>query len=99
MKFYFMFNLIFTGYFLRDYIRWVLVAAEHQDDAVVILILVLLYAIVSMPFAWGYILINIATGYLYGVVKGTLVTIFTATAGIFIAHHLIRMCMSKYVRR
>ena len=88
-----------AGYFLRDYIRWVLVAAEHQDDAVVILILGLLYAIVSLPFAWGYILINIATGYLYGVFKGTLVTILTATAGVLVAHHLIRACMSKYVRR
>ena len=92
-------NRTFTGYFLRDYIRWVLVAAEHQDDAVVIVILWLLYAVVSLPFAWGYILINIATGYLYGVFKGTLVTIITATAGVFVAHHLIRACMAKYVRR
>ena len=88
--------LLFSGYFFRDYITRVLVFVESQDDAVIFLILIFLYVLVSMPFAWGYILINVATGYLYGMIKGILITFITATIGIFIAHYLIRACLTKY---
>jgi len=95
-------NLFFiqqTGYFFRDYVRLILVSAEHQDSAVVVAVLAALYYFVSLPFAWGYILINIATGYLFGVAKGTLVTVATATAGVACAHWTIRLCMVRLVKR
>ena len=96
----FLFSLLFcSGYLLRDYIQRVLVVAENQDDLVVFVILVLLYFLVSMPFAWGYILINVATGYLYGMVKGTVVTFVTATTGVLLAHHLIKCVLGKYIGR
>ena len=46
----------------RDYIHSVLRWIESQPDALVFLILVFLYTLVSLPIAWGYIIINIATG-------------------------------------
>ena len=58
--------LFLSGYFFRDYIQRFLVVVEDQNGAVVFLALVLLYFFVSLPFAWGYIIVNIATGYLYG---------------------------------
>ena len=91
--------LCMSGYFFRDYIRRVLVVVEHQDDVAIIAVLTLLYVLVSLPFAWGYLVINIATGYLYGLVKGLLVTMFTATLGILIAHFIIKKLLTKYVRR
>ena len=38
-----------------------------QNDVTIFLILSLLYFAVSLPFAWGYIVVNVATG--YGVVR------------------------------
>ena len=46
----------------RDYIHSVLRWIESQPDALVVVILVFLYTLVSLPIAWGYIIINIATG-------------------------------------
>ena len=39
-------------------LRWI----ESQPDALVFVILVVLYTLVSLPIAWGYIIVNIATG-------------------------------------
>ena len=46
----------------RDYIHSVLRWIESQPDALVCVSLVVLYTLVSLPIAWGYIIINIATG-------------------------------------
>jgi protein maelstrom len=48
--------------FFRDYIHSVLRWIESQPDALVFVILIVLYTLVSLPIAWGYIIINIATG-------------------------------------
>ena len=58
--------LICSGYFFRDYIQMLLACVENQNDLIVFPILILLYMLVSLPFAWGYLIINIATGYMYG---------------------------------
>jgi protein maelstrom len=76
-------------------LRWV----EDQPDPIVFLILVGLYTWVSLPVAWGYIIINIATGYLYGLGVGLLVTFASATLGIILAHYLIKTFLVKYVER
>lgn len=90
--------LVCSMYLWRDYVHDLLLWTEHQPDYVVILIFLGLFTIVSLPFAWGYIIINIACGYIFGVVHGTLVTLFTATAGTLIAHFIIKSCMVSYVR-
>ena len=50
----------------RDYIHAVLLWTEHQPPAVVLLIFVALFTLVSLPLAWGYIVVNLACGYLFG---------------------------------
>ena len=64
---------------------------ELQPPATVLLIFVLLYTLVSLPVVWGYIVINLACGYLYGVAHGIAVTIVTATIGVTIAHVLCKV--------
>lgn len=91
--------LLFFGYLLSDSIQMILVVLENQNDGIIIAILTVLYAVVSMPFAWGYIIINVTTGYLFGIVKGLLVTVVTATPGIVIAHYLIKTCLPVQVRQ
>ena len=77
--------LIYLMYLLKDYVHAVLLWAETQPWAV-IFIFIALFTLVSLPLAWGYIVINLACGYLFGALYGLLVTVFTATIGICIAH-------------
>ena len=44
--------------YIHTILRWV----ESQPDPIVFSILVVLYILVSLPIAWGYIVINAATG-------------------------------------
>eukprot|EP00094_Tigriopus_californicus_P007898 TCALIF_07602-PA protein Name:"Similar to TMEM64 Transmembrane protein 64 (Homo sapiens)" AED:0.07 eAED:0.08 QI:0/0/0/1/1/1/2/0/234 len=97
-SFFLLTTCLSLGYFLRDSVRWILVVVEHQDDWTIMTALILLYILVSMPFAWGYIVINVATGYLYGFVKGILVTIVTATIGILVAFLIVRKFLGPCVR-
>ena len=62
-------------------------------------ILVVLYILVSLPVAWGYIVINAATGYLYGLQMGILVTFISATLGTIFAHYVIKTFLVKHVQR
>jgi len=74
----------------RDYIKHVLLSLEHNDMIVSFLIFLVLFTAVSFPFAWGYILLNIAAGYLFGLVGGFLIMISCATVGVIIAHVTLR---------
>ncbi len=87
------------SFIFRDYVHSVLRWVESQSNPLVFLILVGLYILVSLPFAWGYIVINIATGYLYGMLYGIVVTFITATIGIFVAHLLIKAFLVKHVQQ
>lgn len=91
--------LVCSGYFFRDYIQRLLASVEDQNDIIVFPMLILLYVFVSMPFAWGYLIINIATGYMYGFWRGLLVTMITSIIGIAIAHLIIRRFMVKFVKK
>ena len=42
-------------------------------------------------FFQGYIVINLACGYLYGLLHGIAVTVITATIGVVIAHILCKV--------
>jgi len=94
-----LFLLIISSFLFRDYIHSVLRWVESQPDPLVFIILILLYTLVSLPFAWGYIVINIATGYLYGLKIGILVTFCSATMGIIVAHFIIKSFFVTYVER
>lgn len=78
---------LFVG---RDYVKDILLWLEKQNEIIVLAIFILLFTIVSFPFMWGYILINLACGYVYGVVIGLIIVITTVFIGITIAHFLMR---------
>jgi uncharacterized membrane protein YdjX (TVP38/TMEM64 family) len=59
----------------------------------------LLFVIVSFPMAWGYIVLNVAAGYLYGLAWGVLLTSFGAGLGSLISFVICRRFMNGYVRR
>ena len=101
--------LVFSMYYMRDYIHAVLLWTELQPPYTVFIIFVALYTLVSLPVVWvspfsqsrintkttpflqGYIVINLACGYVYGLLHGIAVTVITATIGVIIAHILCKV--------
>ena len=39
------------------------------------------------------------SGYMYGIVNGTLITLVTATLGIFFAHHIMKKFLVQYIQK
>jgi len=89
--------LFYLMYLLKDYVHAVLLWAENQPPWAIIFIFIALFTLVSLPLAWGYIVVNLACGYLFGALYGLLVTVFTATTGIFIAHIISKYFLSSYI--
>ena len=50
------------AYVCRDYVHAVLLWTEQEPPWVVTIIFAALFTLVSLPLAWGYIVINMAAG-------------------------------------
>jgi len=74
----------------QDYIKYVLMSLEHSGIVVSFVVFLMLFMAVSFPLTWGYILLKISAGYLFGFLGGLLVIISCATFGITVAHVTIR---------
>lgn len=84
----------------RDSIYHVLLWIEKQDIWVTILMFAALFTVVSLPLTWGYILLNLACGYLFGILAGILVVITTAATGVLLAHILVKqLCLGFITTR
>ena len=83
----------------RDYIKYLLLSLEETSMWISFLIFALLFTIVSFPMTWGYILLNIAAGYLYGFYMGLVIILLCALFGLLTAHTVIRRFFSDFVRK
>ena len=81
----------------RDYIKYVLLSLETSNFAVSFLVFLVLFIAVSFPMTWGYILLNVAAGYLYGPLTGVAVVMGCALCGVLTAHLVIRGCLREVV--
>ncbi len=81
----------------KDYLKFLLLWMENIDLRIAAVIFIALYILVSFPMMWGYIILNVSAGYLYGLLYGTLLTCGCALLGIFLAHEVTRRCFSEYV--
>lgn len=63
---------------------------NHESQLLKPIFICLLVTIVSFPFTWGYVLINIATGYWYGIWLGAVIMSLSAVVGISISLFVIR---------
>ncbi|XP_068245309.1 uncharacterized protein [Palaemon carinicauda] len=88
-----------VAYFCRDYVRKILLWMDAQELWVVILVFLALFTVVSFPFTWGYIVINIAAGYMFGTWKGLGLTFGTVTLAVTLVHTIIRGCLREFVRK
>ena len=82
----------------RDYIKYVVMSLEHSGVITSFVVFLMLFTAVSFPCTWGYMLLNIAAGYLYGLVGGILIIVSCATLGITLAHITIRKFFGDLVR-
>lgn len=87
--------LLFVG---RDYVRWTLYWLQDQEEWIVFLLFVTLFTVVSFPFTWGYILLNVAAGYLQGLVLGIIVVMVAVAVGVFIAHLSIKRFLTDFFK-
>jgi len=83
----------------RDYVKYVLLSLENSNIAISFVIFALLFTTVSFPIAWGYILLNVAAGYLYGLAGGLVIVVSCAMFGVVMAHlviqHFLRDCVQS----
>lgn len=75
----------------KIYITFVLVWLEKQDPIIVLATICCLFVLVSLPISIGYIVLVVASGYLFGMVKGLMIVIFGANFGLLIAHNILKV--------
>lgn len=59
----------------------------------------LLFVVVSFPMMWGYIILNLGAGYIYGLVGGSIVTAIGANLGALVSFLVCRAMWKEYVMR
>ena len=60
-------------------------------------IFVALFVLVAFPMMWGYIVLNVAAGYLYGLWRGVALTACSATFGALVSFVLCRRFFVEYI--
>eukprot|EP00047_Mylnosiga_fluctuans_P016865 m.56998 g.56998 ORF g.56998 m.56998 type:complete len:382 (-) comp6806_c0_seq2:361-1506(-) len=85
--------LVLCHRYLGPFLDWISELNGWQGP----LLLCLLFVLVSFPMAWGYIIINLGAGYIYGLFYGTLVTIVGANIGALVSFVICRRLWRDYV--
>lgn len=78
------------AYLTRDYTKQFLLWIEMQNPWVIVSILLVSFMVVSFPIIVGYFVLMLTSGYLFGAIKGILIIIAGANAGIAIVHWTVR---------
>ena len=82
--------------FGHRYIRLMLLWLQEEDVSVGLLIFTLLFFVISFPLFWGYALLLLAAGYLYGCVCGPLVVVGCGGVALACANAVMRTCCRGY---
>lgn len=82
---------------VRQYLKDLLLWVESLDSLVGALLFIVGLIIVSFPFGWGYIVLNVAAGYLYGFVLGMGIVMVGVLIGTFVAHLVCKRLLTEWV--
>lgn len=82
-------------YSFRDTAKGVLLWIETQNTWIIFVIFLCMFIIVSFPVTVGYLVLIIASGYLFGFIRGLLTVMIGANLGVAIAHNTIKSLQSK----
>lgn len=80
----------------REYMNQILNWLETLPLIYSLCLFVLLFTIISFPFGFGYIILNMTSGYLYGMAKGQAVVTISVAIGFSIAFLLLRSCLREW---
>jgi len=80
----------------KTYVKALLLWLSYQDPVLVYFLFMLMFTLVSFPFLWGYMLLVLSSGYLFGLARGLITVIVSANIGVAIAHYSIRAFHKKY---
>ncbi|XP_055968550.1 transmembrane protein 64 [Sorex fumeus] len=78
---------------LQHLLLWV----ESLDSLLGVLLFVVGFIVVSFPCGWGYIVLNVAAGYLYGFVLGMGLMVVGVLIGTFVAHVVCKRLLTARV--
>lgn len=82
---------------VRQYLKDLLLWVESLDSFVGALLFIVGLIIVSFPCGWGYIVLNVAAGYLYGFVLGMGLVMVGVLIGTFVAHLVCKRLLTDWV--
>lgn len=82
---------------VRQYLKDLLLWVESLDSLVGALLFIVGLIIVSFPCGWGYIVLNVAAGYLYGFVLGMGLVMVGVLIGTFVAHLVCKRLLTDWV--
>ena len=80
--------------FVKDLLEWL----QNLDEWARVFLFVIMFTVVSFPMTWGYILLNVAAGYLYGFLLGFFIVIISVLCGLGTAFIVCRRCLRDFVR-
>ena len=63
-----------------------------------LIVFTILFTLVSLPFGCGYVMINMAAGYVHGFVEGQVLVVISVAIGFSIAFLLCRSCLRLYAQ-
>ncbi|XP_053323386.1 transmembrane protein 64 [Spea bombifrons] len=86
-------SLALVRHYLKDLLLWV----ESLDSVFGVLLFVVGFILVSLPCVWGYIVLNVAAGYLYGLGWGIGLVVVGVLIGTFIAHLVCKKLLTHWV--
>ncbi|XP_062917577.1 transmembrane protein 64 isoform X3 [Mobula hypostoma] len=86
-------SLALVRRYLKDLLLWV----ESLDSLVGALLFIVGFIAVSFPCSWGYIVLNVAAGYLYGFMLGLGLVVIGVLIGTFIAHLVCKRLLTVWV--
>nr|XP_008533446.1 PREDICTED: transmembrane protein 64 [Equus przewalskii] len=82
---------------VRRYLQHLLLWVESLDSLLGVLLFIVGFIVVSFPCGWGYIVLNVAAGYLYGFVLGMGLMVVGILIGTFIAHVVCKRLLTAWV--
>lgn len=88
-------GLVLLIYSFRETAKGILYWIETQNSWTVFVIFLCMFTIVSFPVTVGYLVLIIASGYLFGFVRGLLTVVIGANLGVLIAHNTIKSLQVK----
>ena len=80
--------------YIKDLLEWL----QNLDEWTGMLLFVIMFTVVSFPMTWGYILLNLAAGYLYGFMLGFVVVVISVLCGLSSAFFICRRYLREFVR-